>query len=353
MEVSDDATKGFTDLRESIISRTRALSLNTGAAAAAPLKDGDDDPTTPTRSTDPSSAETPKADSSNVLSRLRSEAAKRLRDLQKAEDAADEALLKFGGNVRDFLKDAISVAPPENSAQGSTVLFESKDASGKRAFHASRFDAQLHVIHTSSESLNKDPSGEEYEKWVEEFDVDKRTSDISTDLAKYPDLRASMEKLVPDHIAYKDFWQRYYFLRHGIETAENRRRELLNGTEPQDTNPFCSKLDSILTMTSIAAATEDDVAWDDDSEDEAVQENSKKEAEAEAAEASAASSTTIQPTEKVQLKLAETRKSHDEKSQADSEASYDVVGAVSGKTSQAPNSPKEGKKEDDSDDDWE
>lgn len=39
-----------------------------------------------------------------------------------------------------------------------------------------------------------------------------------------------MEKLVPDEIPYPDFWKRYYFLRHSIETAEARRRDLLKGT---------------------------------------------------------------------------------------------------------------------------
>lgn len=164
------------------------------------------------------------------MARIRTEAAKRLKDLQQAEDAADEALLRFGGNVRDFLREAISIAPPDGFSQGSTVLFESKDAQGKRVIHASRFDAQLHVIHTSAASFTKDPSGEEFEKFVKEFDVEKKTEDISSDLAKYPDLRSTMEKLVPDQVAYADFWRRYYFLRHGIETAESRRRELLNGT---------------------------------------------------------------------------------------------------------------------------
>lgn len=70
--------------------------------------------------------------------------------------------------------------------------------------------------------------------------------------------------------------------------------------------------------------------------------------------ASVRSSTTIQPSAKdTSLKPTESRRSNDEKSQADSEASYDVVGAASGKTSQAPSSPKEPKKADDSDDDWE
>jgi hypothetical protein len=165
-----------------------------------------------------------------MLSRLRAEAAKRLKDLQKAEDAADEALLKFGSNVRDFLKDAITIAPPADDAQGNTVLFESKDAQGKRVVHQSRFDAQLHVIHTSAESFTKDPGPAEYEQWTKEFDVEKKTDDISTDLEKYPELRSTMEKLVPDTIPYADFWKRYYFLRHSIETAEARRRDLLKGT---------------------------------------------------------------------------------------------------------------------------
>jgi hypothetical protein len=54
----------------------------------------------------------------------------------------------------------------------------------------------------------------------------------------------------------------------------------------------------------------------------------------------------------VTLTAAESRKS-DEKSQADSDTSYDMVGAASGNPSQAPNSPKESRKGDDSDEDWE
>lgn len=171
------------------------------------------------------------ANGETYLSRLRSEAAKRLKDLQRAEDAADEALLKFGGNVRDFLRDAIQVAPPTEGGETSEVLFESKDASGKRVIHTSRFDAQLHVIHTSTESFGKDPDGEEYNKFTAEFDVEQKTADIASDLEKYPELRTTMEKLVPDQISYADFWKRYYFLRRGIEDAESRRKDLLKGMD--------------------------------------------------------------------------------------------------------------------------
>lgn len=68
------------------------------------------------------------------------------------------------------------------------------------------------------------------------------------------------------------------------------------------------------------------------------------------------SASTINPTTTA-AKPAEPRKSDDRKSTADSDTSYDVVGAASGVPSQAPNSPKDAKKLDDSDgsdeEDWE
>lgn len=225
-EVREDATKGFSDLRETVITQTRGLTIHDvlEVSKVEPTEGESSETKDKGLATEGSTEQ-----SEGMLSRLRAEAAKRLKDLQIAEDAADEALLRFGGNVRDFLRDAISVAPPDGSNQGSTVLFESKDAKGKRVIHTSRFDAQLHVIHTSTEGFTKDPASTEYDQWSKDFDVEKKTAEISDDLAKYPDLRATMEKLVPDQIPYADFWKRYYYLRHGIETAEARRRDLLKG----------------------------------------------------------------------------------------------------------------------------
>jgi len=331
--VQSEATKGFTDLRSSLINRTRALSIAQNPESSSENskeKDGKEE-----LSTEEASQE-----SEGVLARLRTEAAKRLKDIQRAEDAADEALLKFGTNLRDFLKDAVSVAPPseDSSKQGSTVLFESKDASGKRVIHTTRFDAQLHIIHSSLDSFTKDPVSDEYEPWTQTFDVEKKTDDISKDLENFTELRTSMEKLVPDTVKYEDFWKRYYFLRHSIETAEARRRDLLKGA---------------------AASAEEDVAWDEDSDDEATPAKAATKANEAGRPASAGSSTTLhpstQPIENTHLKPEEAkRKSQDEKSQADSEGSYDVVGAASGAPSHAPNSPKESRKGDDSEDeDWE
>ncbi|QSZ35970.1 hypothetical protein DSL72_007092 [Monilinia vaccinii-corymbosi] len=344
--VSGEAAKGFTDLRSSIISRTQGLTATQAqedggekAAEGSTSKEGES--TSKDMSTDEALKE-----SEGVLARLKSEASKRFAEIQKAEDAADEALLKFGTNIRNFLKDAVSIAPPASDAEGQShaVLFESRDSQGKRVIHTTRFDAQLHVIHSTLDSFTADPISEEYEPWAQNFNVEEKTDDISQDLEKYEELRSSMEKLVPDQVKYEDFFKRYYFLRHSIETAEAKRRDLLKG----------------------AVATEQDeeeVKWASDSEEDSEEESdddqeSKDDQTTKASTndrpASAGSSATLQPATQEKEKATATattmanlkpRKSNDEKSQADSDGSYDVVGAASGVPSRAPNSPKEKEKE--------
>lgn len=102
----------------------------------------------------------------------------------------------------------------------------------------------------------------------------------------------------------------------------------------------------MLTSSTGAAASEE-VAWDEDSEDEPSTPQAK------------ASDANLRKVDKPaldndSLKPGEPRKSQDRTSQADSDASYDVV---SGATSRAPGSPKEekDKKKEDSEEeeDWE
>ena len=229
---SGEALKGFSDLRSTLVNRARSMSTGqspptsptVAQSGEGAVKEGEDKQRTESEAL---------RESESVISRFRTEAAKRLKDLEKAEEAADAAIFKFGANIGNFLKDAVSIAPPteETNADGSRkVLFESKDKDGKRVIHSTRFDAQLHAIHSSLESFIKDPISPEYEKWKEEFDVERKTAAIATDLEKYEELRRTMEKLVPEKVEYPLFWTRYYFLRMVIETEEQRRREMLKGT---------------------------------------------------------------------------------------------------------------------------
>ena len=238
---SEEAIKGFTGLKDTIIGHTRNLSLvggltgndnDKGKETEAKDKDAEGEASNAGQGKSVAQDGNGDGDGEGFIARFKAEAAKRLKDIQKAEDAADEALLKFGTNIRDFLRDAVSIAPPEASgSEGSPnkVLFESKGADGKRVIHTTRFEAQLHVIHTNLESFSKDPESEQWSKWKEEFKVDSKTDDISKDLEAYPELRKAMEALVPEKVEYPDFWSRYYFLRMVIETEEKKRKELLKG----------------------------------------------------------------------------------------------------------------------------
>jgi hypothetical protein len=271
-----------------------------------------------------------------IVSLFRSNATKRLKELQKAEDAADEALLKFGSNVRNFLSDAVSIAPPASGSQAErdgAVLFESKDSSGKKVVHATRFDAQLHVIHSSLDSFLKDPASPQWEEWKKSFDAEGKTDAIAKDLEKHEELRSAMEKCVPEKVDYASFWCRYYFLRHVIESEEQRRREMLKGA-------------------STPANGEDEVAWssgseDDDDDEDSTTTKTAKPTEKTSTPDLAKSQTTIKPeTDDDKLKPAQPRRSNDEKSVADSDASYDVVSGVTSRApSRAPGSPKEKEKE--------
>jgi hypothetical protein len=236
-EVEDlrvDAMKGLSGLQESLVNRTRSLSLEGETGPDAPATH--EKPGSGGNIGAPSATDQELEDNETFIARFKTEAAKRLKDVQKAEDAADEALLRFGTNLRNFLRDAVAVTAPEPAEGASTeVLFESKDATtGKRVIHTSRLDAQLHVIHTSPNELESDPSGsgEQWATFKKAFDVESKTDAIARDLELYPDLRRTMEGLVPEKVEYKDFWTRYYFLRHVLEAQEERRKELLKGMSP-------------------------------------------------------------------------------------------------------------------------
>ncbi|KAJ5928834.1 hypothetical protein N7466_007790 [Penicillium verhagenii] len=319
--VSEEAVKGFSGLRDSIADRTKGLSLST-ATLTSGNEGSKDEAATPTASAEGESkgqTEAGGSSSEGFISRFKAEAARRLREIEKAEEAADEAILRFGLNISQKLREAVSIVPPETDESGK-LLFESKDADGKRVIHATRFDAQLHVIHSNLDSFTKDPASDKFEQFNKEFSVDAKTDEIASHLEKYPELRSAMEKLVPETVEYADFWTRYYFLRLVIETEEQKRKELLKG----------------------ANADDEEVGWDDDSD----------------SESGSPSTPQVRPGAQSlapEAQKTDPRRSNDQHSQADSESSYDVV---SGAVSRTPGSPKEkssatDSKAEESDDDWE
>lgn len=379
-EAQQQATKGFEGLRGQLAQRTKGLDLKLDAEGQ-PLsqvpgeevvpgsvkRDGEDgkkevveeDPARPE-----SLAKDIVKEAGSLVASFRLTATSKLRDLQRAEDAADEALLKFGTNVRDFLKDAVVISAPTaadaskpkgTDAAGNEVLFETTEqGTGKKVFHTTRLDAQLHAVHTTASSFTQDPQGEQWAEWEKGFDIDKQTDTIAQDLDKFEDLRRAMEKLVPEKVEYRPFWVRYYFIRKAIDEEEKKRKEVLKGMSPSslirlEREYFTNN------ATDAAADNEEDVAWDDDDEEE-EQDAKASTPQTTSHKASASTTTLTQPTADDSLKVKSPRRSTEDesKSVADSDTSYDIV---SGATSRAPGSPKDEKKdaakEEESDDDWE
>jgi hypothetical protein len=238
---SEEAVKGFSSLRDTIVDQTKGLSLNT-AAMVTSGESPNDEATTPKATTtkegeDTEDTEAGSSSGEGFMSRFKAEAARRLKEIEKAEEAADEAILRFGMNIGQRLREAVSIVPPESDESGK-LLFESKDADGKRVIHATRFEAQLHVIHSNLDSFTKEPASDKFPEFKNEFNVESKTDEIAADLEKYPELRSAMEKLVPETVEYADFWTRYYFLRLVIETEEKKRKELLKGKITPDLDGF-------------------------------------------------------------------------------------------------------------------
>ncbi|KAI4746349.1 BSD-domain-containing protein [Aureobasidium sp. EXF-12298] len=348
---SEQAAKVAGELQKSLVESTRNISLAPDAGAANTsfsdpnfaLPEGVATETKgkekEVQSTEAAQATRPDSlpadivkEATSLVSLLRSKAATatanlNLQKIQAAEDAADEALLKFGTGIRSFLRDAVTVTAPSSSSS-TEVLFETNDAEGKRVIHSSRFDAQLHVIHTSPQTFTTDPDSAEYTEFAKEFDIAAKTDGIAADLEKYPELRRAMEKLVPEKVEYTVFWTRYYFLRKVIQEEEVRRREVLKGA---------------------AQSTNEDLTWDSDSDSDADNEDDSKTAtptKEKTTTTTEASSTPVKfsaPTTSTPPNATQPQHEEDIKSvSSTSDTSYDIV---SGTTSRATGSPKDEKSE--------
>jgi hypothetical protein len=114
--------------------------------------------------------------------------------------------------------------------------------------------------------------------------------------------------------------------------------------------------DWLTTILASAPIEEEEVGWDEESSDEDEQERTTTPSQGKPASAPssnlAASKETLKPVEQTP------RRSNDEKSVADSDASYDLVsGATSRAPSRAPGSPQDKKKEtvaeESDEEDWE
>lgn len=168
-------------------------------------------------------------------------------DIEELEKAAGSYLGKVGKDVKTLLRDTVSIDGPIHTVDRDDVDLEAgEDASSEVLFnvpedirnqiYSTRLDAQLHALHTSPEpflATGKEEQFVEFES--KDFNLDKMTDIITADLKEYPSLKKLMEQLVPEKVAYDQFWAKYYYMRKQISDQEQRRKKLLEqATESQE-----------------------------------------------------------------------------------------------------------------------
>ncbi|KAK7205916.1 hypothetical protein BZA70DRAFT_267024 [Myxozyma melibiosi] len=342
---SELAAKELTMITEQV--RTSTIASQATQVASQAASQASTFVTSTRRSLDTSTAEsaarrvrstvtTAPASTSKMFGVLKGKAQARLDELENVD--LNKYFDQFGKDVKLFLQDAVTIAPGEDEVEeaGSAqvtkdVLFDVPEEI-KRHIYTTRLDAQLHALHTSVEPfLAADAGDATYDEYAAKFSADTQTETIVNDLEHYPELRKLMEKLVPEKIAYDEFWRRYYFLREQINQEEARRKQLL--TE--------------------AGTAEENFDWDEDEEEEEVAESksgvaSKASTSTETlkAEDSAASAAAAP---------AAVTESKPNSSRPSSESSYDLVSAANSQADLRAEGAKAAKagEEEEEEEDWE
>ena len=102
----------------------------------------------------------------------------------------------------------------------------------------SRVDSLLSELHSNPDAFLNDPHSSKepsFTTWQQDFSADKSTDNIAALLERYPDLRAQMDRLVPEKVSYKDFWMRYLFQKSKIDADETKRKQLFqSGVDESD-----------------------------------------------------------------------------------------------------------------------
>ena len=135
--VAETASRGLVGLREGITGRMRGLSLSGNNPPPQPPAAGEKEE----KEKEGNGREGTEQEK-GLMERLKKNAAKRIEEIEKAEAKADEYLLKWGTTIGNFLKEAVTVAPPEgeefadeasnlNSANEPGVLFDQGTSGGE------------------------------------------------------------------------------------------------------------------------------------------------------------------------------------------------------------------------------
>lgn len=170
--------------------------------------------------------------------------------------SAEHYLQQFGTDVISALKSTVTVLGPEGEEQQQAVEGSSRDVKDGTSprIYGSRKEALIAKMQTNESTYLSEPELSPEEKKVldtfnSSFKIDEYTDEIAQLLNDHPDLRDTMDKLVPVQVSYTLFWQRYFYHAWKIDQDEQKRQLIVQGADE---------------------AEEDvDFKWDSDEEDSA------------------------------------------------------------------------------------
>ncbi|CAO3666650.1 unnamed protein product [Umbelopsis vinacea] len=177
-----------------------------------------------------------------------------LRDeLAKGSKFAEQYLEKFGTDAVQALSKAITVIAPEEDESNEFGADSTDNNSKSKRIFASRREAMLaelradHSIYLEAPIKDIDEDDEESKichTFVAGFSVEEYTDEIAKLLEEYPELRQTMDELVPIQVSYHDFWLRYFYRVWKIDQEDEKRRQIVQGADAHDEEDADFKWDS-------------------------------------------------------------------------------------------------------------
>ncbi|CAM0135011.1 hypothetical protein VKS41_000414 [Umbelopsis sp. WA50703] len=167
-----------------------------------------------------------------------------LRDeLAAGSKFAEQYLEKFGTDAVQTLSRAITVVAPEDSEYADSeygLSSATEIQSGSKRIYTSRKEAMLAELRTDKSYFLAPPTQEDeddkkiHETFVAGFSVEEYTDEIAKLLQEHPELRQTMDELVPVQVSYHDFWLRYFYRSWKIDQEDEKRRQIVQGADAHD-----------------------------------------------------------------------------------------------------------------------
>lgn len=158
-------------------------------------------------------------------------------NIQVNLDEASNTTKVVANSISGFLGKVVqhvTPIPPDDEENDDSTMFLGTSSGVKVMTPA---EARLFSAQTSPATYCNEPDNSaEFELWRESFDLDARKEELSLLMLDSKEVRSLYTKLVPEAVSHVDFWTRYFYKKHQLEKAEERRAKLVERAQTTDTS---------------------------------------------------------------------------------------------------------------------